>query len=208
MPHHHAFHTILPYHIIMTSFAAGPANTLYTGCDHYDVSNFFSEFSFFTGTDPTGGFVSYQQSIFLGVDYKTVNPPEPSRASVRVTSNKAYTQGIFLADIAHMPGFICGVWPAFWTFGPDWPASGEIDIIEGVSENDNDTITLHTTEGCKMTNTGALPGSNLTNPDFGAGGGNDGCTTTTTSTQGYGDGFNDIGRGIYTMQWTSYFIKV
>ena len=94
--------------------------------DTYTSSNFYSTFNFFTGSDPTHGYVSYQSQsaaqsagltntnngqIYLGVDHTTTNPASPGRASTRVTSNKAYTHGLFIADIAHMPGSICGVWP-------------------------------------------------------------------------------------------------
>lgn len=113
----------------------------YSLVDTYNSANFFSSFNFFTGADPTQGYVSYQSQsaaqsqglistsggqVYLGVDHTTTNPPSPGRASVRVTSNKAYTHGLFIADIAHMPGSICGVWPAFWLFGPNWPTNGEI----------------------------------------------------------------------------------
>jgi beta-glucanase (GH16 family) len=36
-----------------------------------------------------------------------------------------YTKGLFVADIAHMPA-ACGLWPAFWLSGSDWPNNGEI----------------------------------------------------------------------------------
>lgn len=36
----------------------------------------------------------------LGVDHTTVNPPS-GRSSVRVSSKKAYTHGLIVADIAH-----------------------------------------------------------------------------------------------------------
>jgi hypothetical protein len=106
----------------------------------YNSGNFFSDFSFYTGADPTHGYVSYQSEsaaasqglintnngqVYLGVDYTTVNP-SAGRASVRISSNEGYTHGLFIADIAHMPGSICGVWPAFWLFGPNWPNSGEV----------------------------------------------------------------------------------
>lgn len=92
------------------------AAATYSLVDTYTASNFFSSFSFFTAADPTNGFVSYQSQanaqsaglintnnnqIYMGVDHTTVNPASPGRKSVRVTSNKAYNHGLFIADIAH-----------------------------------------------------------------------------------------------------------
>lgn len=97
----------------------------YNLVDTYDSSNFFSEFTLFSGGDPTGGFVNYQGNegsaqsaglintnngqVYMGVDStNVVSTSSAGRPSVRVTSNKAYTHGLFIADIAHMPGSICG----------------------------------------------------------------------------------------------------
>ena len=199
--------------------AAGIANANYAITDTFDHSNFFDKFNFFNGADPTNGFVKFASNavantsglagysgnqIYLGVDSTTVNPAG-GRGSVRLSSQKSYTHGLFIADIAHMPGGICGVWPAFWTFGPNWPASGEIDIIEGVNSNNFDSITLHTAAGCSMSSTGSLAGSTLLSPNCQ---GNNGCSITATNTQGYGAGFNAIGGGVYAMQWESSGIYV
>jgi beta-glucanase (GH16 family) len=198
---------------------AGIANGSYSLVDSYDVTNFFSEFTFFTGPDPTGGYVDYQGAVpanqsglagfskgavYLGVDHKTVNPAG-GRNSVRVTSNKAYTHGLFIADIAHMPGGICGTWPAFWTFGPNWPNSGEIDIIEGVNAQQTNSITLHTSEGCSLNGTGSLAGSVLASSDCT---GNNGCSFATANPLGYGAAFNAADGGVYAMEWTSSAIAV
>lgn len=202
--------------------AAGIANAAYSLEDNYDDQNFFSEFDFFDGADPTDGFVSFANAgtanmtglagysngaVYLGVDHTTLNPAG-GRGSVRVTSNKAYTHGLFIADISHMPGGICGVWPAFWTFGPNWPASGEIDIIEGVNSQSTDSITLHTSSGCTMSSSGSLSSSTLANGDCNDGNAGTGCSFGTASTQGYGAGFNAIGGGVYAMEWTSSAIQV
>lgn len=97
----------------------------YSLVDTYDSSNFFSEFTLFSGGDPTGGFVDYQSDqgaaqsaglintnnnqVYMGVDStNTVSTSSAGRPSIRVTSNKSYTHGLFIADIAHMPGSICG----------------------------------------------------------------------------------------------------
>lgn len=198
------------------------AAATYNLVDTYDSGNFFSSFNFYTGSDPTHGFVSYQSQsaassaglintnngqVYLGVDHTTTNPSS-GRASVRVTSNKAYTHGLFIADIAHMPGSICGVWPAWWLFGPNWPNSGEIDVIEGVNLAGTDTITLHTAAGCTINTAGSQAGTQLTNSDCNANNGNDGCGVTTTTANAYGNAFNSVGGGVYAMQWESSGIYV
>jgi hypothetical protein len=198
--------------------AAGVANASYVIEDTYDHTNFFTEFNFFSGADPTGGDVSYvsalvanqtglagysNNAVYLGVDHTTMNPTA-GRASTRVTSNKAYTHGLFIADVTHMPGAECGVWPAFWTFGPNWPSSGEIDIIEGVNAATTDTISLHTSAGCTVQNTG----SSLSSTNCNAGNGDDGCSASTTTANAYGAGFNAIGGGVYAMEWTSTAISI
>jgi hypothetical protein len=175
----------------------------------YNSGNFFSEFNFYTGADPTNGYVSYQSQsaaqsqglintnngqIYMGVDSTTVNP-SAGRASVRVSSNEAFTHGLFIADIAHMPGSICGVWPAYWLFGPNWPNSGEIDVIEGVNLAGTDTITLHTAAGCTINTAGSQSGTVLQNSNCNADNANTGCGVTTTTANAYGNGFNDIGGG-------------
>jgi len=49
-------------------------------------------------------------------------------------SPQRYTYGIFEARLdlpAGADGTIAN-WPAFWLVGPDWPAGGEFDIMEGL----------------------------------------------------------------------------
>ncbi|KAJ2972865.1 hypothetical protein NUW58_g9090 [Xylaria curta] len=185
--------------------------------DSYDASNFFDEFEFFNGPDPTAGFVQYvdavtanstglagyaNNGVYLGVDYQTTNPPA-GRASVRLTTKKSYTHGLIIADIAHQPGPACGSWPAFWTFGPSWPHSGEIDIIEGVNLQTNTSITLHTAPGCSFSE------DSFSHGDCGApGDGTMGCGGPTHNTQNFGAGFNEIGGGVYALQWTSDAIRI
>jgi hypothetical protein len=129
-------------------------------------------------SDPTHGLVQYLsqtdaqsaglisqasgQPAFMGVDHlTTLSTTAQGRKSVRITTEKAWTHGLFIADIAHMPDSTCGVWPAckwpqdkiysgrkligaVWMFGPNWPSSGEIDIIEGVSRNTQNKMSMHT----------------------------------------------------------------
>ncbi len=76
--------------------------------------------------DPTNGYVDYvpQETAqnmglintdngvaYMGVDYNRIGSGR-GRASVRLTSKKSYNHGLIIADIKHMPGSICGAWPA------------------------------------------------------------------------------------------------
>ena len=203
----------------MAALLAASAVGQYTLVDNYDINNFFTEgFSFFSQPDPTHGFVRYataqaasdrllagyaQGAVYLGVDHKTA-PEEINggRGSTRVTSTKAYTKGLFVADIAHMP-VGCGVWPAFWTVGPQWPSSGEIDILEGVNSATTTQYTLHAGSGCRVEATGPLEES-----DCNADEGKKGCGVKSTDPQTFGTGFNAIGGGVYIAEWTSEAISI
>lgn len=63
------------------------------------------------------------------------------RKSVRITSQFTYTGGLVIMDSVHMPTG-CGTWPSFFSNGPNWPAGGEIDIVEGMC-----LLTLHASGG-------------------------------------------------------------
>lgn len=116
----------------------------YSLTDTYERDNFFDAFTPFTEADPTAGFVqyvdyaaamqnkmigavgNYGNATYMGVDYNSTS--DTGRQSVRITSKKSYNKGLFVADIAHMPGGICGVWPAFWLVGPNckyFPSSSQ-----------------------------------------------------------------------------------
>ncbi|KAI9052724.1 hypothetical protein LZ554_003000 [Drepanopeziza brunnea f. sp. 'monogermtubi'] len=205
---------------VSLSFAIGVTQAEYIIQDSYNATNFFNEFNFFSDKDPTDGFVAYSnadsanssqlagyldQGVYLGVDSTTVNPAG-GRGSTRVESKKTYTHGLFISDIAHMPDSTCGVWPAMWTVGGDWPTNGEIDFIEGVNSDTTDTITLHTSPGCNMESTGSIATSTLSTTDCNAGPATAGCSLTTKSP--FGTGFNAAGGGVYAMEWTSASIKV
>ncbi|EGX94084.1 endo-1,3(4)-beta-glucanase, putative [Cordyceps militaris CM01] len=185
----------------------------------YDASNFFQEFNHFNQPDPTQGFVEYVDqptaqaaglsgirngTIYMGVDSTTHNPPN-GRRSIRVESQKTFTKGLFIADIAHMPSNACGVWPAFWMYGPNWPTSGEIDIIEGVNTQTKNSITLHTQNKCQMSGFSALASTFVVSEECNT---VTGCGQQTGDNQNYGDGFNAIGGGVYAMEWTDWRISI
>ena len=125
-------------------------------------SNFFNYFYFVTYNDPTHGYVNYVDyqtavsngyinsssngDVYIGCDHKNVASGR-GRDSIRIESTQEFSYGLFVLYLSHMPTG-CGTWPAFWTYGPNWPYEGEIDIIEGVNEQTYDHTTLHTGPGC------------------------------------------------------------
>ncbi|OAL26150.1 hypothetical protein AYO20_10203 [Fonsecaea nubica] len=175
--------------------------------------------------DPTNGYVQYVDqntaqrgglintdsgAVYMGVDHTNVASGS-GRQSVRLTSKKSYNHGLIILDLSHMPGGICGAWPAFWTVGPNWPNAGEIDIIEGVNLQTSNAMTLHTNAGCSISNNGMFSGSVATsNCDIKAAGQatNAGCSISTPNDATYGTGFNDAEGGVYATEWTSSAINI
>ena len=82
----------------------------------------------FDNGDPTNGFVNYLSysdaskaglvkvtngQVYLGVDStKKISTSAQGRDSVRLEAKDPFTLGLLIADIAHMPGNQCGIWPA------------------------------------------------------------------------------------------------
>ncbi|KAI9834800.1 MAG: hypothetical protein M1819_002886 [Sarea resinae] len=189
--------------------------------DYSDPSTFFSQFTFFTDSDPTHGFVTYvdqstaqsdglisttSDTVTMGVDHTNVQTS--GRPSVRITSNTVYNHALVVLDAAHMPGGICGTWPAFWMVGPNWPNDGEIDIVEGVNDQTENDMTLHTGAGCSITNDGDFTGSIIFSDCDSSGSSNDGCQIQDSRTSSYGSAFNSANGGVYAMEWTSSDINV
>jgi len=59
----------------------------------------------------TGLIQSTESEIYIGVDHINV-ASESGRPSVRLIGKESYNHGLFIADITHMPGGICGIWSA------------------------------------------------------------------------------------------------
>ncbi|KAH5429010.1 hypothetical protein HBI47_112550 [Parastagonospora nodorum] len=177
------FATAVLVTIMSLAAVSNAAGSAYALSDDLSYKNFFSAMDAYNGSDPTQGFVQYQslaqavdknlvgylddtKSAFMGVDYTSKDPK--GRASVRLESKKTWNQGLLIADIAHMPASTCGTWPAFWLLGKEtWPAGGEIDILEGVNDYDSNSVTLHTSQGCMISNASA-PNPNSGSTEAGA----------------------------------------
>ncbi|KAL8656870.1 MAG: hypothetical protein Q9226_002480 [Calogaya cf. arnoldii] len=158
--------------------------------------------------DPTHGYVNYidqatadSQDLYnvsngqvtWGVDHVNIASGR-GRNSIRLTSKAQYTHGLVVLDLAHMPGGACGVWPAFWMTGPNWPNSGEIDIIEGVNNQAQNQMTMHTGPGCTLAGSSCEGGL--------------GCHIKPEGSNNYGTGLNNAGGGVYAMEWTSGSINI
>ncbi|OAL28501.1 hypothetical protein AYO20_09449 [Fonsecaea nubica] len=214
-------------HVSVTTLAilASAASAAYVLEDDYTSSSFANMFDFFTGNDPTNGYVNYisydqaQSSglykidngrVYMGVDSTNVASGR-GRDSIRISTKKSYNHGLVILDLAHMPAGACGTWPAFWMLGPDWPNNGEVDIIEGVNSQSSNNMAMHTDAGCTITNTGAFSGTLETDdcdtaaPDQPS---NAGCSMRSQDTNSYGNGFNSNGGGVYATEWTSEAISI
>lgn len=135
--------------LLLASTYASLGRATYNLQTDYTGANFFDGFDFFTDPDPTDGTVTFldevaanstglagfietannTMAIYMAAD--TTSAGGDGRASVRVSSNEQYQHGLFIIDILHIPTG-CGTWPSFWLVGADWPNNGEIDIVEGV----------------------------------------------------------------------------
>jgi len=182
----------------------------------YEGTTFFDAFNFFTGGDPTHGYVNYVDKntatreglihatadlVTIGCDTQNVSTGR-GRNSVRLETQAAFNGGLFIMDLTNMPTG-CGTWPAWWLCGPNWPAGGEIDIIEGVNVQTADQVTLHTNAGCTMTAnssafTGHMVGANCL--------GNSGCGIVAGANT-YGGPFNQNQGGVFALEWTPNHIQ-
>lgn len=199
------------------------AKYTYSLVDDYSGQSFFSGFDFFTGHDPTNGFVKYlsqseakssglignyasndkKDAARMGVDSKNV--AKNGRPSVRIASKKIYNEALVIADFAHVPSSTCGSWPAFWMLGPKWPDAGEIDIYENVHDAKSNTMTLHTSSGCKVEKDADQLGQAVTsNCDVNASGQstNQGCQVKSQNSNSFGSALNSAGGGIFATEWS------
>ncbi|PYH70200.1 putative GPI anchored endo-1,3(4)-beta-glucanase, partial [Aspergillus vadensis CBS 113365] len=207
--------------LALSSMILPAAASGYQLVETWKGEDFLTAFDFYTGADPTNGFVTYANqsyaeskglvkvnsngTFYMGVDHTTkLSTNGPGRESVRIGSNKYYDEGLFIIDLEHMPGSVCGTWPAFWSTGKDWPTDGEIDIIEGVNKNEANEIVLHTSGTCQISSQ-KMTGT-LSSTECGEDSGTTGCVVE--GTQGSsGTPFNENGGGVYAMQWTEEFLK-
>ncbi|KAJ9161747.1 Glycoside hydrolase family 16 protein [Coniochaeta hoffmannii] len=217
--------------LFASALLVSPSWAAYVLKRNYYGQNFTSGFNFRTaadydGGDPTGGFVNYlsyqaatnaglvkvtNNQVYLGVDYsKKISTSAQGRDSIRMESKERFDTGLLIADIAHMPGSQCGIWPAYWTYNFDEDPYGEVDIIEYAMFDSGNTVSLHTCGACKFDLSGQ-PDCNLgdeaeqcpetDNSNFG------GCGNT-APTGSCGDSFNSGGGGVYATLYEAAALKI
>ncbi|GAA5857463.1 hypothetical protein JCM8547_009285 [Rhodosporidiobolus lusitaniae] len=179
--------------------------------------SFFDHFDFFTSPDPTHGAVDYVSREAAWAEGLVYVPPEKgntviradswtgltygeNRRSVRITSREKVRFGsVVVADFGRIP------FGAFWTVGDNWPAGGEIDIVEGVHNSTQNQMTLHTAAGCTLASSSTSPmnftGNMLTTNCDALSTGNVGCGVQDPSTSSFGSAFNAAGGGVFAMVW-------
>jgi hypothetical protein len=130
--------------VVLTLVLSQRSSATYSLQDDYSAASFLSMVDFFTvssshvaktgylttleGPDPTDGYVTYvsladaetlglvnlsNNQVYLGVDNSTISSGS-GRSSVRISSTASYNHGLFILDLTHMPGGVCGTWPALY----------------------------------------------------------------------------------------------
>ncbi|KAH7318412.1 family 16 glycoside hydrolase [Stachybotrys elegans] len=199
----------------------------YSLVETYEGESFFDNWDYFTGYDPTHGFVHYvprehaqqlnltyasETAAVLKVDTSVGPNDEPNastgRFSVRVTSRNTYHEGLFIFDVRHTP-YGCATWPALWLSDPyNWPDNGEIDIMEAINQaDDGNQMTLHTTSGCRMNVRREQTGEGLQSNCDHAENQNAGCGVRGPE-ESFGPRFNDNGGGIMALEWRDAGIRM
>lgn len=88
-----------------------------------------------------------------------------------------------------------------------WPNGGEIDILEGVNNQESNHYAFHVGGTCTQSGasqTGFVETSNCNVYDTG----NSGCGGWAADSNTYGDGMNDVGGGVYAMDWRNQGIRI
>ncbi|KAL9107865.1 MAG: hypothetical protein Q9227_007283 [Pyrenula ochraceoflavens] len=196
----------------------------YTLEDTYDHTNFFEGFALDNSPEKNGGFVTYvdyntatssgmvsvtSNTVKMGMDHtETLTTNGPGRKGIRAVSNKSYNSGLFIFDVLHNPGGICGSFPALWTLGPNWPYDGEIDIIEQINLYNTNQYTLHSGMNANCWNSDGLPqtGSNIGNNCNQGLNGSFGCAIADNQQNSFGAAFNANQGGVQAMEWTANYI--
>ncbi|BGP02661.1 hypothetical protein JCM10021v2_006381 [Rhodotorula toruloides] len=226
-----------PYKLV-TTYAG---NTFFDGWTFWDTADpTHGQVTYLSSTAATSNKLisTSAKSAIMRVDNTTKLASGAPRNSIRIDSKDAVKiNSLIVADILHMPTG-CATWPgafpffasqsfrpspfsstdslkhghsAWWSNGPNWPAGGEIDIVEQVHEATVNQYTLHVNDsGCKRASSPDITGTAVAaNDDCNAHNkGNTGCSYSETASNSYGAPFNKAGGGVFATLFSSDAISV
>lgn len=95
---------------------------------------------------------------------------------------------------------------AIWFTGSNWPADGEIDVVEGVGLTTMNVMSTHTSAGCNQ-QSGGFSGSFMMNDNSKRANcdalatGDQGCGVRSLSKTSFGVPFNSQGGGVFALKW-------
>ncbi|OCT44556.1 putative glycosidase C21B10.07 [Cladophialophora carrionii] len=223
---------------LVSALLAGGARGLsnYQPVGNYSGVDFFRNFQFFSDPDPTAGFVKYvDQDVanstglagiasgdqfkdlpYLGLDYSSV--AQAGRPSTRIESQNSFNSStLWVTDIRHHPGGVCGVWSAYWLVGPNWPWGGEIDLLENINLATTNKYVLHTGANLAVSNLSDPTTANSTGMNIrghfsnlncsAASEGNVGCVVEGQNNT-FGTEFNANGGGVIALEYLPEAISV
>ncbi|KAJ7689938.1 concanavalin A-like lectin/glucanase domain-containing protein [Mycena rosella] len=211
---------LIPLALLLRTLAA---SATYYPFVSYSGATFFDGFDFYGAIDnTTWGNVSYvtaadaqaESLAFINSAGNAVIKVDDAstvldvgiqyRKSVRLTSKVQFPIGtLFVIDAVHMP-YGCSVWPSIWlngvlSPGEEWPAAGEIDLIEAINLMDHNQMALHSFAGCmqppNVTQTGSTLLHNCNDTTA------SGCTVAETKPNSFGSGFANAGGGAFGLQF-------
>ncbi|KAF9004230.1 hypothetical protein BDQ17DRAFT_1424676 [Cyathus striatus] len=110
----------------------------------------------------------------------------------------AYAIGsLIIVDAVHI-SFGCS--PSFWTLGNggNWPAGGEIDLIEAINLMGNNQVAVHTNPGCTLNSGSAAQTGRTLQSDCSNSAGR---AVAETKSNSYGETFAQAGGGVFAMQF-------
>lgn len=172
-------------------------------------------FWFWSYADPTHGTVDYVDQFtaianglakvdaagrfVIRADNTTIPPVGQYRQSVRMHSKRLMGDGVLVGKFSFMPQG-CATWPAFWTCtNGDWPAGGEIDVVEGANDQGpRNLASLHTTNECR------IPAGYRSDQSGFTGAANcshqPGCSGSFVADNSFGPNFNANGGGYFAVR--------
>jgi len=195
-------------------------STFFSGFKYNESAVDFNNFGnvhFLSQANANAANLTYVDSsghVIIKVDNTTNGAGDPTfgRNTVYLESLQMMTMGsLLILDANHIP-FGCSVWPSLFTQGQNWPAQGEIDIIENVNLETDNRFSLHvgdpncvqpSSAASNQTGTISTLDGDISNCTVTPATGTNtvGCVTTETKPNSYGSGFANQGGGVFAMQW-------